>query len=98
MSGPVPAPTWHFELLHPGCVHQTVFIAKVIFLSLDSISVLGLLLVAGRLLRHRWRAHWMTIGDLFERLVLTLIAWDLVFYVVDFAHLLDCHAPMAVGT
>ncbi len=52
-----PEPEWAFELLRPGCVHQTLFIIKAVFLVLDSISVLCLLLLAGRLLRHRWRAQ-----------------------------------------
>lgn len=53
---PAPAPSWRFELLHPGCVHPTLYATKTAFLLLDSVSVLGLLLLAGRLLRHRWKA------------------------------------------
>lgn len=54
---PAPSPTWRFELLHPGCVHQTQFITKSFFLFIDSISVFLLLVLSGRLLRHRWKAQ-----------------------------------------
>jgi hypothetical protein len=54
---PAPMPSWRFELLHAGCVHQTMYVTKALFLLLDSVSVLGLLLLGGRLLRHRWRAQ-----------------------------------------
>lgn len=156
---PAPTPSWNFELLRPGCVHQTLYVSKCVFLVISSISALGLLLLMGRLLRHRWRAHrkreerwaalhqqqqqhqdgagaggeghdtrwrkseeimalpgfwrrWcvslvgaggagptarVTIGDLFERLVLTLCAWELVFYTIDFIYLLDCNSPAAIG-
>lgn len=54
---PAPTPKWRFELLHRGCVHDTLFTTKIVFLGLDTVSMLGLLLLAGRLLRHRWRAE-----------------------------------------
>ena len=160
---PAPTPSWDFELLRPGCVHQTLYVSKCVFLVISSISALGLLTLVGRLLRHRWRAHrkreerwaalhqhqqqqqqeeedgagggdlgrdtrrrksqgimavpgfwrrWcvslvsagragptarVTIGDLFERLVLTLCGWELVFYTIDFIYLLDCKSPAAIG-
>lgn len=66
---PAPNPSWRFELLHPGCVHRTQYVTKAVFLFLDSVSVLGLLLLSGRLLRHRWRTQrqqqqrWAAAGD-----------------------------------